>query len=120
MELDTLWSMALWAFGAAIASPFIIFGLLLVGTALFIAFDIVGFIGFGLYYILKFVYNLVLCPFGKSTWQKEANKEPKIILDIWDGNPEDGVHPTDTDYKNCGEWIRLYDKYSGNKEVEVK
>lgn len=42
MGIDTLWDIAVWTLGAAVASPFIIFGLLLAACAFFIALDIIG------------------------------------------------------------------------------
>ncbi len=120
MELDTLWSIVTWTFGAALASPFIIFGLLLAACAFFIALDIIGFTGAGIYFVGKFLYNLILYPFGKGGWRKtNPDKEKAKKMDCFDDTPEDGACPEDTDYRNCDEWIMMYEKYSGNKEEEV-
>ena len=119
MELDTLWTIGAWSLGAALAYPFIIFGLLLAACAFFIALDIIGFTGAGIYFIGKFFYNLILYPFGKGGWRKHENVR-NVIVDVFDGNPEDGVHPVDPNYKNCGEWVRQCNKYGkAYKAIEV-
>ena len=51
---------------------------------------------------------------------REEDELSGKIVDVFDGNPEDGVHPVDPNYKNCGEWIRQCNKYGkAYKAVEV-
>ena len=119
MELDTLWSIGAWSLGAAVASPFIILGLMLVFLAFFIVCDIIGFAGLGIYFGGKFFYNLILYPFGKGNWRKHENVK-NTVVDIWDGNPEDGVHPEDPNYKNCNEWVQMCNKYGKAYKVMVE
>lgn len=120
MELDTLWSIVTWTFGAALASPFIAFGLMLAVLVIIFAVEGVLFASFGAFYVGKFFYNLILYPFGKGGWRKtNPDKEKAKKMDCFDDTPEDGACPEDTDYRNCDEWIMMYEKYSGNKEKEV-
>ncbi len=120
MELDTIWSIVTWTFGVAIASPFVIFGLMIVLLVIMFALEGVLFASAGVFFVGKFFYNLILYPFGKGGWRKKSDEEKKKEMDCFDDTPEDGACPEDSDYRNCDEWVMMYEKYSGNKEDEVK
>ena len=118
MELDTLWSIVTWTFGVALASPFIAFGLVIAAAVIMLCISGIGCICGAIVWIA----SIFLYPFGKGLLVEELgektpkNKKP---MDCFDDTPEDGACPEDTDYRNCDEWMMMYEKYSGNKEKEV-
>lgn len=119
MELDTLWSIVSWTFGIALASPFIALGLMLVVLVITICISGIGCI-LG---ACVWIGSLFLLPFGKGLIAEELGEmgpREKKQLDCFDDTPEDGACPEDSGYRNCDEWVMMYEKYRGNKENEVK
>lgn len=116
MELDTLWSIGAWSLGAAIASPFVILAGLVALIVIIFVVEGILFAGAGVFFTGKFFYNLILYPFGKGGWRKLENVR-NVVVDVFDGDPEDGVHPNDPNYKNCNEWIQMCNKYGKGYKV---
>ena len=107
MELGTIFTIILWIFGIAIAAPFVIIGLALVGLVICAAVWVIIMAVGVIYWIGLGIYNLIGWPLGFGYFH-EAKDTLENLEDISSLSVEElekGASPGDHGYVNCDEWL---------------